>query len=69
MDTTMECALRIISKLSSGNWRRCYWVNLVDDEIKGFRVAGLNKQADLLEQQLTEAISKKEISELSPLTN
>jgi hypothetical protein len=61
MDNTMECAINIISNPATSNWRKCYWINVVTDEISGFRAVGLNEQAELLENQLKVATTSKEM--------
>jgi hypothetical protein len=56
VDTTIEVALKIISNPSIADWRKKYWINMVEDEISGLRAVGLGHQADLLEKQLTATI-------------
>jgi hypothetical protein len=57
MDTTIEVAMKIISNPSISVWRKAYWTNKVKEEIEGYRVIGLEKQAILLEKQLNIAVA------------
>jgi hypothetical protein len=61
MDTTIQTALNIISKLPDGSWRKIYWINFVENEVYALRSVKLGKKADLLENSLHVAIASSQI--------
>ena len=55
-DVTIEVALKNISELPEGSWRKEYWVNCVNDELIALRFAKLYEKANILEKRLNASL-------------